>query len=333
MILFHVVIGGVTRLTGSGLSITKWDIVTGSIPPLDEASWNNEFDLYKATPQYQKINEGMSLSEFKFIYFWEYIHRLWARSMGFVFLIPLAYFLFKGWIDALLKRQLILVFISAAIVASFGWIMVASGLVSRPWVNAYKLTLHLNLAFMCYGILLWTTFSVFHRGSVGSRFEGSKRFVYLFLGLVMGQLLLGGIMSGMKAGLSYPTWPSMNGSFIPSILFEGENWKWVHFTDYDTNGFAPAFIQFFHRLLAYIIFGLVLYIYYTLRNSSDSRIKKASLYMLITVSIQVLIGIVTIINCNGKIPVIWGVLHQIGALMFYTACVYYLFITCRKVVS
>jgi len=157
LIFVQVVVGGITRLTGSGLSITKWEIVTGTLPPLNEATWLSEFELYKGTPQYEKMNEGMSLSDFKFIYFWEYFHRLWARMMGFAFIIPLAYFLFKGYIDRALGKRLGLVFLAAALTASFGWIMVASGLIERPLVNAYKLSMHLGIAFITFGILLWTT--------------------------------------------------------------------------------------------------------------------------------------------------------------------------------
>jgi len=136
LIFVQVVVGGITRLTGSGLSITKWEIVTGTLPPLNETSWLAEFDLYKATPQYEKMNEGMSLGDFKFIYFWEYFHRLWARMMGFAFIIPLAYFLFKGYIDRALGKRLGLVFLAAALTASFGWIMAKTRLLDRR--SAYR---------------------------------------------------------------------------------------------------------------------------------------------------------------------------------------------------
>jgi len=149
MIFFQVVIGGITRLTGSGLSITKWEIVTGTIPPLNSADWEEAFDLYKATPQYKQINKGMSMSEFKFIYFWEFIHRLWARTMGFVFLFPFLFFLGTQRFSKKLFKQLIVVFLLAALVASLGWIMVASGLRDLPWVSPYKLTLHLS-SLQCY---------------------------------------------------------------------------------------------------------------------------------------------------------------------------------------
>ena len=166
LLFFQIVIGGITRITGSGLSITKWEIVTGTLPPLNDSAWQQEFDLYKETPQYNMINQGMNLDKFKFIYFWEYFHRLWARIMGIIFIIPLIFFIFKKWIDKDLLRRMGYVFFSAMLAAIFGWIMVASGLVERPWVNAYKLSLHLGIALMTLGFLLWTTFHVFYDGKI-----------------------------------------------------------------------------------------------------------------------------------------------------------------------
>jgi len=140
MILIQILLGGITRLTGSGLSITRWDIVTGILYPLTEEKWNYYFEIYKQKTQYQKINQDMNLEHFKFIFFWEYFHRLWARLMGFVFIIPFLFFIIKKWLDKKLLFRLIIVFLLAVIVASLGWIMVASGLLQRPWVNAYKLS-------------------------------------------------------------------------------------------------------------------------------------------------------------------------------------------------
>jgi heme a synthase len=154
MILVQIALGGITRLTGSGLSITRWDIVTGIWYPLSESDWNRHFELYKATPQYLKINQGMDLAQFKFIFFWEYFHRLWARIMGFVFILPLLVFSFKKWIPSSLFKALTVVFLLAVFVASLGWIMVASGLVDYPWVNAYKLSFHLMSAVLLIGYLL-----------------------------------------------------------------------------------------------------------------------------------------------------------------------------------
>ena len=156
LVLGQIAIGGITRLTGSGLSITKWEIVIGAIPPLNDADWQHAFDLYRNTPQYHKINKGMSLTDFKFIYFWEYFHRLWARSMGLIFLFPYLYFRFRGRIPAWLNKRLFVVILIAALAAAFGWIMVASGLIHRPWVNAYKLSIHLGIGFTLFAYLLWT---------------------------------------------------------------------------------------------------------------------------------------------------------------------------------
>ena len=156
MVFVQILVGGVTRLTGSGLSITRWEIVTGTIPPLNEVQWEEAFDLYKLTPQYQKINQGMEMSEFKYIFFWEYFHRLWARTMGFVFLIPFLFFLWKGSIRKETLRNLGVVVSLAAAAALFGWIMVASGLINRPWVNAYKLTFHLGLGISLFIYLFYT---------------------------------------------------------------------------------------------------------------------------------------------------------------------------------
>ena len=156
MVFVQILVGGVTRLTGSGLSITRWDIVTGTIPPLNDIAWEEAFNLYKQTPQYQKINQGMDMSEFKFIFFWEYIHRLWARTMGFVFLIPFLFFLLKRSIKQETLRNLGVVVSLAAAAAFFGWVMVASGLVNRPWVNAYKLTVHLGLGISLFIYLFYT---------------------------------------------------------------------------------------------------------------------------------------------------------------------------------
>ena len=155
LVFFQIIIGGITRLTGSGLSITEWEIVIGSMPPTSAEKWESEFDKYKETPQYEKINQGMSMDDFKFIYFWEWLHRFWARWMGVVFIIPFLFFLFKRWLTRPWIFKLIMVMLLASLVASFGWIMVASGLIDRPWVDAYKLTMHLALALVVFAYLVW----------------------------------------------------------------------------------------------------------------------------------------------------------------------------------
>lgn len=323
MIFMQVVIGGVTRLTGSGLSITKWEIVTGTLPPMNAAQWESEFDLYKATPQYQKINDGMSLSDFKFIYFWEYFHRLWARTMGFVFLLPLFFFWRRRMVDRPLLKRLGVVFLLAALVASFGWIMVASGLIERPWVNAYKLTMHLSLALILFGYLLWTVFKVFQPSVPVIHNSLLKTGAIVVTIVVAIQIVLGGIMSGMKAGLYFPTWPDMNGVAVPEVLLSAANWNVENFVHYDSSLFMPALIQLLHRSTAYLLTIMVLGLFWYGMKSNITPRLRVGLYLLVSMLIvQVVLGVLTVINCIGTIPVGLGVFHQAGALLLLSALLY-----------
>jgi cytochrome c oxidase assembly protein subunit 15 len=324
------VIGGVTRLTGSGLSITKWEIVTGTLPPVNSVQWGEAFELYKGTPQYKQINEGMSMSEFKFIYFWEYAHRLWARTMGFVFLFPFLFFLFSKRFSKKLSRQLVIVFLLAALVASLGWIMVASGLIERPWVNAYKLTMHLSLAFILYGYLLWVIYGLYFQNTKVINNRMLRRWGIAISVVLAGQIILGGIMSGMKAGLSYPTWPDMNGVFIPGVLFDSAEWNVDNFVDYDKNGFMPTLIQVLHRSTAYLLIIIGLWYFFKGIKSKITPLLRRGLNLWITMLvIQITLGIITVLNCRGSIPVDWGVLHQAGALLLLTAMLFINFLTVK----
>ena len=322
MIFFQVVIGGVTRLTGSGLSITKWEIVTGTFPPLGQVEWNEAFDLYKETPQYKKINEGMSLKDFKFIYFWEYFHRLWARTMGFVFLIPFLIFLFKGMLPRSLIYRLGGVIMLAVLVASLGWVMVASGLINRPLVNAYKLSIHLSVAFLLYAYLLWT---YLHASFPNVKIINNivlKRGWIILITLLCFQIVLGGIMSGMKAGLFYPTWPDMNNELIPNILMNRAEWSFENLVNYDSNPLMAALIQFLHRMVAYLLTFNIFWFFYKSKNQDfNSTFNKNVNLLVIVLIIQVLLGILTVINCVGTIPLTLGVLHQAGALVMLTTVV------------
>lgn len=326
MVFVQVVIGGITRLTGSGLSITRWDIVTGSIPPLGEAAWQEAFSLYQQTPQYQKINQGMSLGDFKFIYFWEYFHRLWARLMFVVFMVPFVWFLWRGMFSKRLLPRMLVVVGLAGLEGFFGWIMVASGLIKRPWVNAYNLTLHLTMALVIFSYLLWTAFTVYQALPVASEAPRRfRRFAWGLVGLTFVQLALGAMMSGTKAGLFYPTWPGMQGGFLPAVLLDGNNWRIAHFLDYDTHPFMPALVQFLHRNTAYLLSGLLVYFLWSIRKAWPNPIlHKASVATGVVLATQVTLGILTLVNCQGQIPVTLGVLHQacavalLGVLLFVT---------------
>ncbi len=316
LIFGQIMIGGVTRLTGSGLSITKWDIITGSIPPLNESSWKAEFDLYQQTPQYRLINNGMSLSEFKVIYFWEYLHRLWARWMGLIFLFPFLWFWRKNYFhSALLKRLGILVGL-AAVTASFGWIMVASGLIERPWVNAYKLSIHLLLGFSVFVYLVYILVTELWPKGIGLVKRHQKQHLNIFLIGMLIQLILGGMMSGMKAGFAFPTWPDMHGSFIPSILADGSHWTVNNLVNYDDNGFMLALVQFLHRTVAYIliIIGLTYYLRYRHAVSKPVYNFIHTLLIILLVT-QISLGIFTLLGFRNGMPVALGSAHQMCALL------------------
>jgi len=323
MVFGQVVIGGITRLTGSGLSITKWEIVTGSIPPLSEAAWQAEFELYQQTPQYHQINKGMSLSAFKFIYFWEFFHRLWARTMGFVFIVPFIIFWRKGWLDRALMRRLGIVVLLAALAASFGWIMVASGLVNRPWVNAYKLTMHLSLGFLLFSYLLWTTFKVIQPNPAVFENKSLQKWSLVVMVISAVQIVLGGIMSGTKAALFYPTWPDMRGEAIPNLLFNSANWNVENFVQYDATSFMVALIQALHRGTAYVLTIIIVWFFFKAVKVAIPDPFRTGLYLLVTMLvIQILLGILTVVNSVGVIPVGLGVLHQAGALLMLTVVLF-----------
>jgi len=310
MVFIQILLGGITRLTGSGLSITKWEIVTGTLPPMDADSWATEFDAYKETPQYEKINAGMDLSSFKFIYFWEYFHRLWARILGFVFLIPFVIFLARGKLDADINKKLLLAVFFGGVVGLFGWIMVASGLVDRPWVNAYKLMLHLGLAVLLFCFMVYVT--VDYRQRAHNSWKPSvltKKKLWTLTIVVFIQILLGALMSGMKAGLFFPTWPSMNGTYWPEVLRQAENWNWGAFKEYDSNTFVPAIVQILHRGTAYGLF--IAYAIYAFRFS-DNKMRIAFGIL----CLQVILGVWTLISCIGQVPLVLGSLHQLVGIMF-----------------
>ncbi|MBK8554697.1 MAG: COX15/CtaA family protein [Lewinellaceae bacterium] len=317
MIFMQVIIGGVTRLTGSGLSITKWEVVHGIIPPLSEQAWQTEFELYKATPQYQKINQGMDLPAFKFIYFWEFFHRFWARLMFFVFIIPFGWFLFRGMFSKRLLPRMVVVVLLAGLEGFFGWIMVASGLINRPWVNAYNLTLHLCMALIIFGYLLWTTFIAFHPKPVAWASTSLKKWAWWIVGITFVQIALGAMMSGSKAGLFYPTWPTMHGVFLPNVLLDASQWKSDSFIHYDVNPFMPALIQFFHRNVAYVLSILILFFVYKQRSQGPVVYQRSRWMLVGMLVVQVCLGIFTLINCKAKVPIGLGVYHQAGAVILF----------------
>jgi len=320
MLVGQVILGGITRLTGSGLSITRWDIITGVVPPLNAEDWLKAFELYKETPQFHKINSTFTVKEFKFIYFWEYFHRLWVRSLGVIFLIPFLFFVFKKRIDFFLVKRLGVVVLLTMLTASAGWIMVQSGLVNKPWVNAYKLTAHFVLAILVITAMVKTIADVYVFGSEKNR--TSFKIVPVVLGITFIQMIIAGLMSGMRAGLYFPTWPTMNGEFLPEVILNTANWNWENMMHYDSHLFVPAFIQFSHRTLAYLLLGLTIYMYYTIKEKVTEKAKKWLKYSVILVLFQVVLGILTVLNVQGKIPLFFGVSHQFVGLIYFMSLLF-----------
>jgi cytochrome c oxidase assembly protein subunit 15 len=327
MLIGQVVLGGITRLTGSGLSITRWDIITGVIPPLNAEDWMLEFAMYKKTPQFHKINSTFTIEQFKFIYLWEYLHRLWVRSLGMIFLIPFIGFVIKKMIDWFLVKRLLIVVILTMITASAGWIMVQSGLVDRPWVDAYKLTIHFVLAIIVIAAMVKTIFDCMDIDAVVT--GKSTSLLYIVLGLTFFQLILSGLMAGMKAGLYFPSWPDMNGRFIPEVLLSSQNWLWDNMQQYDSIPFAPALVHFSHRTLAYLLIVLTIILFIKFRNVLTGLPKKALNTSLYLVLVQVILGILIVLNIQGKIPLIWGVSHQLVGLLYFLS-LYVLVLSVKK---
>ncbi|MBC6995841.1 COX15/CtaA family protein [Neolewinella lacunae] len=316
MVVGQIVIGGITRLTESGLSITEWKPLSGAMPPMNAADWQSEFEKYRASPQFEKIFADISMDDFKFIYFWEWFHRQWARFMGLVFAVGFVVFWRKGWLGGPLMRRLGVVVLLAALAASFGWIMVASGLIDRPWVNAYKLTIHLSLGILLFSYLLWTILKVNYPQGRTFPHTRVEKWIWPLNIVLAAQLILGGIMSGAKAALPFPTWPDMNGHFIPPVLKDAGMWTVENMVYYEATLFQPALIQFLHRLTAYALVIIVFaYLFQVFRAGLWRELSKVHTLLIILLITQVLLGIATVVSSQGQVPVGLGVAHQLGAIL------------------
>lgn len=300
LVALMVVIGGLTRLTNSGLSMVEWRPITGWLPPLSEAAWLAEFEKYKQFPEYQKINLGMDLDGFKEIYWFEYIHRLLGRLIGLAFALPLLWFWLRRRIPQGMHLHLLLMLALGGAQGAVGWFMVASGLVDHPDVSHYRLTLHLGLAFAIFAYLVWGALSMARGAAMQSPAGGGL--VIGFVALVYLQILSGGLVAGMNAGLAHNTWPLMEGKFIPDGL--GVMTPLWH------NIFENALtVQFQHRMLAYavLLFAVLIWFRYAGRVANGAR------HMLLgMVLVQVGLGIATLLL---HVPVLLGALHQLGALL------------------
>jgi cytochrome c oxidase assembly protein subunit 15 len=310
MVYLMVMIGGITRLTGSGLSMVDWKPITGIFPPSDQASWQHAFDAYKEFPQYQKVNSDMTLSEFKSIFWWEFIHRQWGRVIGMVFGIGFIWFLVKGKLKGRLIGHVLILGAIGGFQGFLGWYMVKSGLISDPYVSHYRLTAHLITAVFTMSFALWLAFDLLF--PIKGTQTGSKLATWLLV-LLGVQLIYGGFMSGTKAGLFFPTWPDMNGQIVPDYVFSLEPF-WKNFTE------NLVSIQFFHRLIAYVLtIGLIVLRF---RARIETALQRFSLNAVtLIVLLQTTLGILTVVNSKGSIPIALAFIHQAVAVLLVAALV------------
>ncbi len=305
-----VVVGGITRLTQSGLSMVEWDPIMGIIPPIGEAAWLEVFDKYKQSPEYIKINAGMSLEGFKSIFYWEYGHRVLGRVIGLIYFIPLMYFLLRGMVPKQWYARLFGLFVLGGLQGLMGWYMVKSGLVDVPHVSQYRLTAHLGLALIIFGCMLWYAMD-FLRGERMARHasSGYMLLTWLAVAVVFLMMLSGGFVAGTKAGFIINTFPTMNGQWIPAGLMTVEpGWR---------NLFEnPVMVQFVHRCMAVIVTAVILVSFYL---STKQRFRTLNSLALLALLVQISLGISALVM---RVPVSLGAAHQAGAVALFAAVLY-----------
>lgn len=304
LITCMVIIGGVTRLTGSGLSITEWRPIMGALPPLNGTEWEEAFTKYKAIPEYTLKNPHMDLAGFKRIFFWEYLHRNWGRLMGLVFIVPFFLFLRRGLLKGWLLVRTLVILAGGGLVGALGWFMVASGLVDRPDVSHYRLAIHLCAAFTVFGIVWWTWLDLRHgRASFLWAESAAGRWSRALLPLLVLQIIWGALTAGMDAGLSYNTWPLMNGEFLPENVLAHES-AWANFTDHRDG------VQFIHRNLAWLVAGGFMAL--ALRYRHSVQLTSIAPWLVVLVIAQFVLGVFTLLT---RVQLVLGVVHQLGALL------------------
>ena len=316
LIFTMVILGGVTRLTDSGLSMVTWH-PTGMLPPLSEQAWQAEFELYQRYPEFQKLNRDMQLDGFKRIFWFEYSHRMLGRLIGLVFLLPFLYFLLRKMIKPELTPRLVIMFVLGGLQGLLGWYMVKSGLVSNPHVSQYRLTAHLLSAILIYGFILWTIFNLANPGAYRPLAEsgaaGWRKLSLALLGLLLVTIASGGFVAGLDAGMIYNTFPLMGDALVPDGLGALEPWYLNPFENL-------VAVQFTHRWLAIVTAALLLAWYLRGRaRFEDPRIGRGFKLVGMMVVIQLGLGIATLLM---QVPVVLGALHQAGALLLFSALLF-----------
>jgi cytochrome c oxidase assembly protein subunit 15 len=313
LVFAMVVVGGITRLTHSGLSIVEWQPLIGAVPPLNDAEWQAEFAKYQRTPEFKQRNFDMTVGGFKSIFWWEYIHRLLGRVIGVAFLLPFLYFLARGRLDRPLAWRLAGIFLLGALQGAMGWYMVASGLVDDPRVSQFRLTAHLTLAFLIYAAMFWVALGIVAPTRFGAP-RGVRALSTWVVVLVFGMIVTGGLVAGIRAGYAYNTFPLMNGHFVPPEILMMKPW-WMNF------GYNMATVQFDHRIIAWTLALLVPATWIAVRRAPGTarHASWAAHALLLAIAVQIALGISTLLL---KVPVALGTAHQGWAVVVLTSALW-----------
>jgi len=327
MIVIQVLIGGITRLTESGLSITEWKPITGALPPLNDSAWQIEFDKYRNTEQFRYVHQHFSLADFKYIFFWEWFHRLWARLLGVVFLAGFFYFLMRRKFNRAIIIPMIILFLLGALQGAIGWLMVKSGLVPEKfYVGHVELTTHLIAALILLAYTLW--FAYDQLPSMKSKVYNNtiNNFLKGLTILLLLQLIYGGFMAGLKAAPTAPTWPDINGQFIPSSINELDPW-WQNLVNNSIT------IHFIHRGIGYLLVVAILYFFIRSKNVTANKIFNIFLQLfLILIFAQVMLGIFTVLKSTNPRSFVWlGVAHQFIAMLLVISMISLLYLSKRDI--
>jgi cytochrome c oxidase assembly protein subunit 15 len=303
-----VIVGGATRLTNSGLSITEWKPIHGVIPPLSAEQWQEEFQLYQRIPQYTELNKGITVDEFKTIFWWEWAHRLIARGIGVIFALPLIFFWATGRIEKSLRWPLTGILALGGLQGAIGWWMVSSGLVARTEVSQYRLATHLVMACLIFASCMWIMRALAPHSGDKAPTQHSAKLAGLIAVMALFQIYLGALVAGLDAGLSYNTWPLMDGTIVPGGLF-AQSPAWINFFE------NPKMVQYVHRLGAYALFAVVLInMLISLKAAAMTTHARRSVVLFVLVLIQAALGISTLIQ---QVPLHLALMHQAGALIVF----------------
>ena len=334
MIMIQVLLGGITRLTGSGLSITEWKPIMGTLPPLNDQDWNMAFEKYKQIAQYKYVNSHFGLSDFKFIFFWEWFHRLWARLIAVAFAIPFIIFIFQKRFKKEMIKPMLILFLLGALQGLVGWIMVQSGLEvsEKIYVSHYKLAIHfiLALGLLCYA--LWFAFDLLIPKEQLTISKPLRKFTGGLIILLVIQLIYGAFMAGLKAAPTAPTWPTINSDWFPGNIHSFGNRE---FSGLSLLTDHPLVVHFIHRNLAYIITILIFVFWWKARKiQGTTYFKKTKVLPLLLVLLQLLLGVLTVLHASNPHSFLWlAVAHQFVAMLLLVSLVWEFYIVRHKAIN